>query len=205
MNKLTIKANAILNKSVEGYYHTDFYGSKNFTENPNYLYKFKNDPQHNWNEQQLNQAISQMRNVLLLDLPIILKEQTVNSLTVCVVPRSKADNTYRANQLLFKSTIKSVVKELDGFLDGTDYIIRHKNTRTTHLRRPMEGFENDGRMPYKGITAETCHISSNVINKDVLLIDDIYTHSVDIDEDAIQALFDNGAKTVIFYAIGRTV
>lgn len=205
MNKLIIDSNAVLMQNIQAYYHTVFYGSKNFAENPNYLYKFKNDPQHNWTDYQLNQAISELKYVLRKDLPEILNEQTVNVLTVCVIPRAKADDTYRANQLLFKSTIKAVVTELEGFFDGTDYIIRHTNTKTTHLRKPMEGFVNDGRMPYKGITAETCHISNNVINKDILLIDDIYTHSVNIDEDAIQALLDKGAKTVIFYAIGRTV
>ena len=69
----------------------------------------------------------------------------------------------------------------------------------------MEGFVNDGPLPYKGITKDTCSISNDVNGKDILLIDDIYTHGVDIDEDAIQALLDKGAKSVIFYAIGKTV
>lgn len=205
MNKMTIESNDCLSRETLAYYHTDFYGSKNFDRNPNYLYKFKNDPQHNWTEQQIDQAIIQLRNVLLEDLPTILQEQQVNSLTVCVIARAKADRTYRANQLLFKATIKSVVNQLNGFLDGTDYIIRHTNTRTTHLRRPMDGFVNDGPLPYKGITKDTCSISDDVNGKDILLIDDIYTHGVDIDEDAIQALLDKGAKSVIFYAIGKTV
>jgi predicted amidophosphoribosyltransferase len=43
------------------------------------------------------------------------------------------------------------------------------------------------------------------LGKDILLIDDVYTCSINIDEDAIQALYDNGANSVIFYAIGKTV
>ena len=43
------------------------------------------------------------------------------------------------------------------------------------------------------------------MGKDILLIDDIYTKTVNIDEDAIQALLDNGARSVFFYAIGKTV
>ena len=38
-----------------------------------------------------------------------------------------------------------------------------------------------------------------------ILIDDLYTASVNIDEDAIQALFDNGARSVIFYSLGKTI
>jgi len=38
-----------------------------------------------------------------------------------------------------------------------------------------------------------------------LLIDDIYTKSINIDEDAIQALIDKGAKSIVFYAIGKTL
>jgi predicted amidophosphoribosyltransferase len=44
-----------------------------------------------------------------------------------------------------------------------------------------------------------------LIGKDILLIDDIYTKTVNIDEDAIQALLSKGAKSVSFYAIGFTV
>ena len=41
--------------------------------------------------------------------------------------------------------------------------------------------------------------------KNILLIDDVYTKDVGIDEDAIQALFDHGAKSVIFYSVGKTL
>ena len=58
-------------------------------------------------------------------------------------------------------------------------------------------YAGDGDMPHPGITKNTCNISSEVKGKDILLIDDIYTSRVYIDEDAIQALFDNGAKTAI--------
>jgi hypothetical protein len=39
---------------------------------------------------------------------------------------------------------------------------------------------------------------------DVILIDDIYTSGCNIDEDCIQALYDNGANRVVFYAIAYT-
>jgi len=57
-------------------------------------------------------------------------------------------------------------------------------------------------MPYAGITQKTCTLNKNIKDKDILLIDDIYTADVNIDEDAIQALMDKGAKSVTFYAVG---
>ncbi len=49
----------------------------------------------------------------------------------------------------------------------------------------------------------TCEISPNVKEKDILLIDDIYTPGVNIDEDAVNALLKMGARTVTFYSVGK--
>ena len=204
MNSFTIEKNNFLKQEIKGFYHTNFYGVTH-PDNPNYLYKFKNDIHHNWTDSQLNYACGELRNVLLADLPQILQSLQLKTLTVCIVPRAKAGNSYRANQLLFKATVKSVVDQLNDFEDGTNYISRHTNTKTTHLRKPVEGFVNDGSLPYVGITSKTCNISNNVSGKDILLIDDIYTKTVNIDEDAIQVLLDNGARLVAFYAVGNTV
>ena len=103
--------------------------------------------------------------------------------------------------------MKAVISKLNGFSDGTDYIIRHTDTKTTHLAHSprAEQYAGNGSMPYKGITNDTCNISDNVKGKDILLIDDIYTGGVNIDEDAIQALLDKGARNVYFYSIGKTI
>ena len=90
-----------------------------------------------------------------------------------------------------------------GFTNGTNYITRYIDTQTTH--RARGGFGGNGRLPYPNITNETCRISDLIINKDILLIDDLYTKTVNIDEDAIQALFDKGAKSVVFYSVGKTM
>ena len=122
-------------------------------------------------------------------------------LTICIVPRSKSESTYNHNQLLFKKVVQYIIAEL-GFQDGSNYIVRHTDTRTTHLAHTQ--FAGNGDMPYPGITRKTCTISPEVTEKDILLIDDIYTSNVYIDEDAIQALLDNGANSVKFYAVGKT-
>ncbi len=205
MKPFTIERNNYLTQKIQAFYHTDFGGTQ-LPNNPNYLYKLKNDPHHNWTDFRLDEAQQEFLRVLLNDLPEILRQIKTTQLTVCVVPRAKAEKSYKLNQLLFKATVKIGISRLgNNFIDGTNYIVRHTNTKTTHIRQPMEGYVNDGLAPYVGITRATCHISNDVIGKDILLIDDIYTRTVNIDEDAIQSLIDKGANSVTFYAIGKTI
>ncbi|NCP83932.1 MAG: amidophosphoribosyltransferase [Flavobacteriia bacterium] len=153
--------------------------------------------------ERLPNAQQQLSTIISQDLPQILHQLRENNFTVCVVPRSKAEGYYRADQLLFRRTISNIVNQMPNFENGTSYITRHTNTRTTHLDRNGEG--GDGNLPYPGITKDTCTISARVRNKDILLIDDLYTKTVNIDEDAIQALLDKGANSVSFYSVGKTL
>ena len=206
MNKFTIQPNLFLKQPIQAFFHENFYGAKaNHPNNPNYLYRLKNDPHHNWTDYQLRVATAQLADALRTDLAQIQQDTNINPLTICIVPRAKADIIYRPNQLLFRATVKQVINELSGFEDGTNYITRHTNTRTTHLRKPIDGYNNDGALPYIGITMKTCDISPEVKGRNILLIDDIYTKTVNIDEDVIQTLLTKGAKSVTFYAIGQTV
>lgn len=203
MNQFTMEENQFLGRNVPGYFHVNFYGAGQ-PGNPDFLYKLKNDSHHNWSQQQIKFAISNLNRVIDVDFPEILKQTKASTLTVCVVPRAKAETSYRPDQLLFKATVGTYARSAHGFADGSNFIIRHTNTRTTHLRRPVEGFENDGRMPYPGISLDTCNFSTQIKGRDILLVDDIYTKTVNIDEDMAQALFDSGARSVVFYAIGNT-
>jgi hypothetical protein len=208
MHSLTIKRNEFLQSEVPGFYHTDYvpYERRNEVENyPVYLLTLKNDPNRNWWDSKLREAKQQLLRVLLNDLPKIFAQTNKPRVTVCVVPRAKANDTYRPDQLLFKEVVKSAVVQLgDNFIDGTNFIERHTSTKTTHLRRPIEGFINDGEDPYPGISLDSCHFSQSIIGSDIILIDDIYTENINIDEDMIQALRDKGANSIIFYAIGKT-
>lgn len=203
VNKFIMKSNQFLSRSILGYYHAEFHGASH-PGNPNFLYKFKNDPHHNWSQQNLRHAINDLSEVLGKDFPEIIQQVEANVLTVCVVPRAKAEAFYRPDQLLFKAMVGSYARSTPGFSDGSDFITRHTNTRTTHLRNPVDGFENDGPMPYPGIAADTCYFSPKISGRDILLVDDIYTKTANIDEDMVQALFDNEARSVVFYAIGNT-
>ncbi len=203
MNKFLMEANQYLGRDVVGYFHADFHGPSH-PENPDFLYKFKNDPHHHWTQQHLRYAINDLTRVLCIDLPEILRQVKLVPLTVCVVPRAKSEDSYRPDQLLFRATVGEYARSTYGFQDGSKLIIRHTNTRTTHLRRPVDGFENDGRMPYPGIAKNTCTFAPQIRGRNILLVDDIYTRTVNIDEDMAQALFENGAASVVFYAIGNT-
>ncbi len=202
-NKFIIYRNEYLAKDISAFYHSDYHSGGNWRIEgtiENMIWTLKNDSSPF--PFRLPRARQQFEKILTTDLPQILNSSNYHNLTVCVVPRAKKDSFYRNDQLYFRQIINDVVNKLNGFNNGVDYIKRHTNTKTTHLRGEEGG---DGRLPYVGITKNTCNISKLVQNKDILLIDDIYTKTVNIDEDAIQALFDNGAKSVIFYAIGKTV
>jgi hypothetical protein len=200
MLKFLIEPNDFLRQEIQAFYHTDYIGFRK-PNNPDYINILKNTY---GNEQAfiLKNSVQELREVLLADLPRIIQILQLNSLMVCVVPRAKTD--YQPNQLLLKSTIRGVVNQLNGYNDGIGYIARHTNTKTTHLSPTLPNYNNDGAKPYPGITIRTCNISNDVRGKNILLIDDLYTKTVNIDEDAIQALLTNGANSVTFYAIGRT-
>lgn len=201
MNHLEIEPNDFLQHKITAYYH-GYHRRWNATE-VGFINTLKNDDGTFSDHKKdfgftLLSAQEKLYQVLEEDLPIIANS-TTNKLTICVIPRSKCNHNYQPAQLLFISTIKRFVLNNVGiFNDGTGYMTRNIDTPTTHTTRDYQSIEI-------GITKKTCNISDKVEGKDILLIDDIYTHDVNIDEDAIQALLDKGANSVIFYAIGKTV
>ena len=193
-----------LNCDTTAFYHADYNGGGAWAVRDtieNMIWTLKNDVDAF--PERLPRAAQQLYDLISRDLPQILQQSGKTRLTICVVPRSKREDYYREDQRLFREIISLAVSRLPNFENGTKYIIRHTNTRTTHLDRKGEG--GDGNLPYPGITNETCTISDLVRAKDILLIDDLYTKSVNIDEDAIQVLHDKGARSVIFYSVGRTL
>lgn len=202
MTPFTIPANPYLRKAVSAFCHVPYVGYKK-ASNPDYLNTLKNT-YNNVSKRILTSAAQQLRDVLRIDLPIVFRNTGLEALVVCVVPRAKAEDAYHADQLLFKSTTQAVINGVRGLDDGTGHLRRHTNTKTTHLPSTTPNYINNGPAPFRGITAQTCHISNQIKGKDILLIDDIYTDGVNIDEDAIQALLDAGAHSVTFYAVAKT-
>lgn len=194
-----------LKQDIVAFYHNDYQGGGNWRMPgtiENLICTFKNDITP-YTEQILVNAARRLALILKKDMSKILRLSGKQNLRVCVIPRAKREDSYRKNQLYLRATIQYVTKHLAGFVDGTQDIIRHTSTSTTHLARHGNG--GGGELPYVGITKDTCSISDDVIGKDILLIDDIYTKTVNIDEDCIQALLDKGARSVVFYSIGKTV
>lgn len=201
MNLFQISANSYVSRHIRAFFNVPYTRMGN-EGNPDYLNDLKNTF-NNFSEAKLRASVQDLHNTLIEDLPQISQLLGVSPIVVCVVPRAKAENAYHRNQQLFRSTVREVIRLVHGFVDGTSYLRRHTNTRTTHLRNPVPNYINDGPEPYPGITEQTCDISTDVAGKDILLIDDIYTPGVNIDEDAISALIKAGAKTVAFYAVGK--
>lgn len=194
-----------LQQDVKAFCNSDYMGGGNWRVTgtvENLICTFKNDITP-YPQTTLDNARLRLTRILRNDLPEILHICGKSHLRVCVIPRAKSEHSYRSNQLYLRSTIQEVVLDLHGFEDGTHDIIRHTNTSTTHLARRGNG--GDGELPYIGITNETCNISDEIVGKDILLIDDLYTKTVNIDEDCLQALIDKGARSVMFYSIGRTI
>ena len=198
-----ILPNHFLNRKTQAYYHIDYVGYLQ-PFNPDFINVLKNQD-GSTNSEKLYHAQAELKDILLNDIAQIYSTAGVSPLTICVIPRAKAETEYQPQQLLFRATIKETIEQLKqrfhySLEDGTHYIIRHTNTRTTHL----QDHDTDGEKPYPRITCETCTISEDVYGKSILLIDDIYTSNVNIDEDAIQALYDSGAHKVLFYTIAKT-
>lgn len=163
-----------------------------------------------YNSPEIGPVCPLVESIIRKDLIDLINRNTFNALPVrvCVIPRSKVDNyyykgCYEGDPTLLRRIVSNAIKEIQEYEDGTFDICRHTNTRTTHSNK--NGFGGDGELPYCGITKDTCFINEQIVGKEILLIDDLYTKTVGIDEDAIQALYDNGAKKVIFYSLGRTI
>ena len=215
-NKFIIYKNDFVKSNVDCYYHVDYTGYGN-PENPDFLNTLKNTFNVE-SKSSLKFAKKQVKSILYQGLPIICKDEKLKKCQCVVVPRAKALKEYFPEQLQFSKAVKKAISKLldDEVIeieDGTSLIIRKINTKTTHFKNykahvTVKGRveDNDGKKPYPGITKDTCFIDSKKISRrDIILIDDIYTKTVNIDEDCIQALYDIGANKVIFYAIGRTI
>lgn len=200
MEKFFIEKNNFLKKDIIGYYNCIYSGFKT-KENPDFINLLKNTF-NNENCLALIKARREVINRLQKDIPEIIKRENLKNCICVSVPRAKIESKYSHAQLLFKNAISIASQKLK-LIDGTNFITRIIDTKTTHLK--SEKIENNGDLPYPEITKKTCKINKeNIEGNDIILIDDIYTKGVNIDEDCIQALLDNGARKVIFYSIGFT-
>lgn len=184
-----------------GYFHDWYYTYDDPRTKINYVVTLKNDLLKR-KHLEVSSAMLQLLPVLMEDFAQIVKDHTGRKLTVCGVPRSKAECSYDPWQTGLKRTIRHAVSQNSNLADGLDFIVREMDTCTTHLKRSRHG--GSGEMPRPGLIRDTCRLSLDIRGRDILLVDDIYTPGVGIDEDALQTLLDAGARSVVFYAVGHT-
>ena len=206
MEKFTVLRNAFLSRTCDGYFNRYYTGYRT-PGNPDFINYLKNQFQSE-SPRTLEMCRNEVTKCVKQDLLAIRNSERLQHAVVVTVPRSKANMP--SNQMGFRLAVQAGVNGLrrrgfSEFEDGTFCIERHTNTRTTHIRKEVANFDNSGDMPYVGITKATCHIDARAIKgKTVILVDDIYTRTVNIDEDCIQALYDAGAARVILYVVAFT-
>ncbi|GHV59196.1 hypothetical protein FACS1894103_2100 [Campylobacterota bacterium] len=202
-----ITKNDFLNTEIRGYSH-DFYIPVRLGggETSKIVLKIKNIS-NNKISREIEVAKTEISKIVKFDLDKIIEsdrkyrdEQPV----VVVIPISKPDNYWDNSQLQFRSAISDGISSSKWIVDGTQYLTRLRATQTTHIAH-LNKPENIGEPPYPGITKDTCGLSNNIENKNIILIDDIYTVGVGIDEDCVRFLLDNGAASVVLYTLGVTI
>lgn len=198
MNTFTVESNNFLKKDIPGFFHTDYLGYGN-PGNPDFINAMKNG-RDNLPSSVLSKAKKKLEKVLSLDLPLVIKRLEFEQVTICVMPRAKTKEFYSKNQRLFSKVTSKVIDRINKAENGCDFISRHTDTRTTHIRHDPHG----GSLPYKGILRDTCEISDKIRGKNIILVDDVYTKTKNVNEDAIQTLLDAGAKSVALYVIAQT-
>lgn len=214
MEEHIIRANEYLSTETKGYYTLDYYGGEN-SEDTKFILTLKNTF-GKYTTSELINAHDKAVEILKQAFSEIIKKENLLDCTVVAIPRAKAYDTYLPQQLYFIKAISNAAQSFNSVIDGTNCIRRYINTKTTHLPRDLgrktargniyKGENaNDGEKPYPGITSDTCYINTNYIKgQTIILVDDIYTKNCNIDEDCIQALYNMGAKKVIFYSLART-
>lgn len=211
VTQFTISKNNYLKHNIQAFYHQPYIGY-NIEGNPDFLNHLKNtfDSYYDaYYKKYMDEVEEIIKNDFSYIITEILQKKGWDSCICVCVPRAKSFETYSSKQLLFSKSISNAINQMQvsskAFIieDGIDVICRHTNTKTTHLSK--SSLENNGELPYPGITKNTCNINIEKIkNKNVILIDDIYTKSINIDEDCLQALIDCGVKDIVFYAVAKT-
>ncbi len=211
LRMMALTQNNFLLRRTDCYFVLDYlrYGQPG---NPEFILTLKNT----FNEKSisaLNTAKNKVKEILCKWIPRVMAHAGLPSCIMICVPRAKALNSYKKTQLYLRDGVSEAVQSIPGVEDGTDMIIRTIDTKTTHLSPSVARVKADGATeantgsdPYPGITKRTCLIDENsILGQNIILVDDIYTAGINIDEDCIQALYDAGAAKVILFALACTV
>lgn len=207
LSRHIIESNGYLTKQITAFYDCAYmrsdHESSGFSIRVSNAIRTLKNTFNRESDNRLFRAKNYIRTIATTDLKQIIEQERIENPIIVCVPRSKAD--FSDKQLLFRKAISEAANNTVA-TNGAEYIRRIRNTKTTHLANTRKGdMSGDGDMPYPGITNDTCHLSGSVSGRNVILVDDVYTKTVNIDEDCCQFLLDNGAKSVTLYTICKTM
>ena len=171
---------AFLDRDVDLYFHAHYYGFSSTENTIKYINYLKND-RRTFDDRI---ATSEEKAAMILAVDLSELVNLYGPLTVCGIPRSKREDVYPSEKMGLKRAIRKAIAMNQLLSDGMDYIVRHTNTLCTH--RSYWGYGGDGEGPRPGLIRDTCHLSSEIAGKNIVLVDDIYTADVGIDEDGVQ-------------------
>ena len=209
LSRHIIESNGYLTKQITAFYDCAYmrsdHESSGFSIRVSNAIRTLKNTFNRESDNKLFRAKNYIRAIATTDLKQIIEQERIENPIIVCVPRSKAD--FSDKQLLFRKAISEAANNNNTVAtNGAEYIRRVRNTKTTHLTNTKRGdMSGDGDMPYPGITNDTCRLIGSVSGRNVILVDDIYTKTVNIDEDCCQFLLDNGAKSVTLYTICKAM
>ncbi len=119
MKQFQINVNNYLARPTKAFFRVQYLGMGR-PGNPDYLNDLKNTF-NSFPMNKLQNAAQDLHNVLCEDLLQISESLGLSSVVACIVPRAKSENSYHANQKLFRTTVQGVIPHISGMIDGTNY------------------------------------------------------------------------------------
>lgn len=204
LKEFIIRKNDFLQQDILGYYHKDYirFGVKS---NPDFLLTLKN-----WHRDKKEKELIKAKNKAKKFIYDILKRLNKDYI-ICVIPRLQKQTDKDKKQNFFRKAVREVLEELkrrgSPIIDGMDFIQRHTNVEYGDLYNYDRDFLTENN-----ITLKTCDIDEYCTDRNIILINDIYTdiyrdkteEHINIVEDCIQALLSKGANSVGVYCIAKT-
>lgn len=199
-----------LSPSVDAYTSCTYTGYRN-PDNPGFINTLKNDKNEEPCDIFLDFGIPSVFQVALsvayklhseIALPGIMRDKGWTDAVVCHVPRAKCFKHYTRRQLHLFDALRWAIEEVNSSTsykieDGIDYLWRRRNRPTSHAHTANSPNENwlffldkesmviDPNLSYE----ESLGINTEALRgKKVILVDDIYTQGVSIDEMTISEI-----------------
>ena len=201
MKEFVLEKNAFLDRNIRGFYHAKWYGSKK-SKSLRYLEIIKQSPSNRQKQWRIDNASEVLYETLMQDLQHISRRMSNQSLTVCVSPGTKKDSLYGEEPRIFQQIVSSCANKLLDFFDGSSFIQRNKSKFFIFMNTPVNHLINRVRGDYRGEALDNCEFSEEIKGRDILLVNEVYYKIINHDEDMVQALFEKGARSVTFYAVG---